>query len=79
MKHIVCFLLTIIFVTAVSYACDPAKEYIKTKDTTAAKKSPVKLPAAIVQPVKKQTSKKEEKKAESDFSSPLSWKPTLLY
>lgn len=79
MKHFVCFLLAIIFVTAASYACDPIKECAKTNDTAAAKKAPVKLPAVTVQPVKKQTSKKEEKKTESDFASPLSWKPTLLY
>lgn len=84
MKHIYCLLLAIIFYSAGSCnaaanpSCDPGKTCSKSSDTTAAKKTPVKLTITPAQPANKPTAKKEEKKDNGDLS-PLSWRPTFLY
>lgn len=85
MKYISRFLLAVIFYAAgicTAEACqdfDPGKSCNRTADTTAAKKAPVKLTITPAQPANKPTSKKEEKKDDGDFVSPLSWWPTFLY
>lgn len=85
MKHIYCLLLSIIFYSAGSCnaaakpPCDPGKTCSKNNDTTAAKKNPVKLTITPAQPANKPAAKREEKKEDGDFVSPLSWRPTFLY
>jgi hypothetical protein len=83
MKYISRFLLAVVFYAAgicTAEACqdfDPGKS-CKAADTTAAKKAPVKL-TITAQPANKPAAKKEEKKDDGDFVSPLSWRPTFLY
>ena len=69
-----------IFISPALLACDPVKQNSTIADTSAAKKKQVKINnTPAVQPAKKQTAQKEEKRVGRDLVSPLPWFPTFVY